>query len=194
MKISAILLGAGESKRMGCDKLSLPWGRRTILDHCLQTLLRSKVKEVIVVVNERTERIIRHRSEKKVKVVMNPDYQRGMSCSIRYGIKNLSPESDGMLIALGDQPLLKAQTINVLLEAFEREDSKIIIPSFKGRKGHPVIFPRTYKEKLLRLRGDEGGKSIIMKHPEKVCIVPVKSPGVIRDIDTWEDYRNLTRK
>ncbi len=189
MKISAILLGAGESKRMGRDKLSLPWGKKTMLEHCLQTLLYSRVEEVIVVVNERTEKIVCHRNEKRVKVVLNPYYRRGMSSSIHCGIQHLNPKSAGILIALGDQPLLKTQTINALLEAFEREEGKIILPSFRRRRGHPVIFHRTFKEELLRLRGDAGGKSILMRHPGEVCIIPVRSEGVIRDIDIWEDYK-----
>lgn len=194
LNISAILLGAGESKRMGEDKLSLPWGKRTILEHCLQTLSRSRVREVIVVVNERTERIVRHRSGKRVKVVTNPDYRRGMSSSIRWGLKHLSPDCEGILIALGDQPLLKSQTINALVKAFGREKSKIVLPSFKGRRGHPVIFPRTYEKELLRLRGDEGGKTILMKHAENVRIIPVKSEGVLKDIDTWGEYKKEVKK
>ncbi len=189
LNISAILLAAGESKRMGKEKLSLPWGKRTILERCLQTLLASRVKEVIVVVNERTERILRHWSGKRVKVVTNPGYRRGMSSSIRWGIKHLSPECEGILIALGDQPLLRAQTINALVKAFVRDKSKIIIPSFKGEKGHPVIFPKNYERDLLGLRGDQGGKSIIKKHPKEICFVPVRSKGVLKDIDTWSEYK-----
>ena len=193
LNISAILLGAGESKRMGRKKLSLLWGKRTILEHCLQTLLRSRVKEVILVVNDRTEMIVRHWSKNRVKVVVNPDYRKGMSISIRCGLKALNPKSGGILIALGDQPFIKTRTINALIGAFGRAEGKIIVPSFRGRRGHPVIFHRKYEEELLRLRGDAGGKTIIMKHPEDVHIIPVKSEGVIRDIDTWRDYKKELR-
>ena len=188
LKISAILLGAGESKRMRKDKLSLPWGKKTILEHCLQTLLRSRVKEVVIVLNDQTKEINHRLGKKKIKVVVNPDYKKGMSTSIRCGLKALDPNSDGILIALGDQPFLKTRTINAIVGAFGRGEGKIIVPSFKGRRGHPVIFHRKYEEELLRLRGDAGGKTIIMKHPEDVHIIQVKSEGVIRDIDIWEDY------
>lgn len=187
--ISAILLGAGESKRMGKDKLSLPWGKKTIFEQCLQTLQRSKVKEVIVVLNRRNKGLVPVLSGAGGKVVINPDSKKGMSLSIRRGLQSVSPKSRGVLIALGDQPLLKTQTINALIEVFEKGESEIIAPSFKGRRGHPVIFHRKHVKELLKLRGDAGAKSMIERHPEKVCIVPVKSPGVIRDIDTWEDYR-----
>lgn len=188
MKISAILLGAGESKRMGKDKLALPWGKRTMLEHCAQTLLRSKVDEVLLIVNEKTERIARHLNDRRMKVILNPHFRKGMSSSIRWGMKNLNPQSKGILIALADQPFLKAKTVNALVETF-RKKKKIIVPSFNGKRGHPVIFPRTYEKELLRLRGDEGGRSILQKHPEEVHFIPVKSVGVLRDIDTWEDYQ-----
>jgi len=191
--ISAILLGAGESKRMRKDKLSLPWGKKTILEHCLQTLLRSRVKEVVIVLNDRMKEINHHLGKKKVKVVINPSYKKGMSTSIRCGLKALNPKSGGILIALGDQPFIKTQTINALVGAFGRAEEKIIVPSFRGRRGHPVIFHRKYEEELLRLRGDAGGKTILMKHPEDVRIIPVKSEEVLRDIDTWEDYKKELR-
>ena len=191
LKISAILLGAGESKRMGKNKLFLSWGKRTILGHCLQALLRSMVKEVVIVLNDQMKELDHRLDKKKVKVVVNPDYKNGMSTSIRCGLKALDPNSDGILIALGDQPFLKTRTINALIEVFGRAEGKIIVPSFRGRRGHPVIFDRKYEEELLRLRGDAGGKTIMMKHPEDVHIVPVKSEGVIRDIDIWEDYLSL---
>ncbi|MDI6764544.1 MAG: molybdenum cofactor cytidylyltransferase [Thermodesulfobacteriota bacterium] len=192
--VSAILLGAGESKRMGRDKLFLPWGKETIFEHCLQSLLCSRVNEVVVVVNSRMKEMAERLKKKKIKVIINPDYRKGMSGSIRYGMKAIDSQSDGILIALGDQPFLKRRTIDALIGAFRRGEGEIIVPSFRGRRGHPVIFHRKYEEELLRLRGDAGGKTIMMKHPEDVRIIPVKSEGVIRDIDTWGDYRKVLRK
>ena len=193
MKISAILLGAGESKRMGRDKLLLPWGKRTILEHCLQVLLRSKIKEVIVVLNPQNTVLTNGLGEKRIKVVLNPDYKKGMSSSIRRGIRALNPKSDGILIALGDMVFLRSRTIDAILRAFREEKGNIILPSFRGRQGHPVLFHRKYKGELLKIKGDTGGKSIIMKHPEDVFVIQVKSRGVIRDIDTWVEYKKELR-
>lgn len=193
LNISAILLGAGESKRMGKEKLSLPWGKKTIFEHCLRTILRSEASEVIIVLNDRMKETAHRLDKKGVKVVLNPAYRKGMGTSIRCGLKVLDPKSDGILIALGDQPFVKTQTINALIGAFKKGKGGIIVPSFRGRRGHPVIFHRKYEEELLRLRGDAGGKTIVMKHPEDVRIIPVKSEGVIRDIDTLEDYKKGLR-
>jgi len=194
MKISAILLGAGESKRMGKDKLFLPWGRTTVLEHCLKVLLRSRAGEVIVVLQESKGAIGEAGKSPKVKVVNNPDYLEGMSSSIRKGVRVADPKSAGILIAFGDMPFIRPQTINALIRAFEKAKRRIVVPMLHGRRGHPVIFPRTYEGELLRLEGDTGGRAILMKHPEAVLTIPVQSEGVLRDLDTWTDYEGALKK
>jgi len=197
--ISAILLGAGESKRMKVNKLSLPWGSETIFEHCFNTLLRSAVQEIIVLLNPRNEgmkRWFEKRSAsttKKVKVIFNPYYKRGMSTSIHKGLQVMDPRSEGILISLGDQPSLKTKTINVLLHAFQQEKGEIIVPSYRGMSGHPVIFHRKYEKELLKLRGDTGGKPILLKYSERIKTISVRSEGVIKDIDTREDYQKALR-
>jgi molybdenum cofactor cytidylyltransferase len=173
---------------MGVDKLSLPWGRRTILEHCFETLLRSEVEELVVVLGIRNKEVKNLFQGRKVKVVINPHSKRGMSTSIRKGLQAIHPSSDGILIALGDQLFLKTRTINALIRAFGQGKGGIVVPSFQGKKGHPVIFHRRYKRELLNLKGDVGGRSIIERHPEDVRVVPVKSIGVVKDVDTWQDY------
>jgi molybdenum cofactor cytidylyltransferase len=191
--ISAILLGAGQSKRMGVDKLSLPWGRETILGHCFNTLLGSDVQELVVVLGIQNEGLKNLFQGRRVKVVVNPYSNEGMSTSIRRGIEALRPRNDGILIALGDQPFLKTRTINVLIHAFEQGRGRIIVPSFRGRRGHPAIFDRRYKRELLNLEGDVGGRSVIERHPKDVRVVLVKSVGVVTDVDTWQDYKQQLR-
>jgi len=191
--ISAILLGAGESTRMGVDKLSLPWGRGTVLEHCFNTLLGSDVQELVVVLGIRNQGVKELFHGRKVKVVINPYSNKGMSTSIRRGIEALRPRSGGILIALGDQPFVKTRTINALIHAFDQGRGGIIVPSFRGRRGHPIIFDQKYKRELLSLEGDVGGKSVIERHPDDVRVVSVKSMGVVRDIDTWQDYKHYLR-
>ena len=187
-RISAVLLGAGESKRMGVDKLSLPWGRKTMLEHCFETLLRSQVQELVVVLSIRNKGIRNLFQGRKVRIVVNPLSKMGMSASIRRGLQEIHPHCHGILIALGDQPLLKTSTINALIRTFDQGKGGIIVPSFRGRRGHPVIFQRRFKKELLNLKGDAGGRSIIESHLEDVRVVPVKSIGVVKDVDTWPAY------
>jgi molybdenum cofactor cytidylyltransferase len=191
--ISAVLLGAGASKRMGVNKLLLPWRRKTVLEHCFETLHQSKVQEVVIVLNIRNKEIVNLFQGLKVKIIVNPYSKRGMSTSIRKGLEAIHPRCDGILIALGDQPFLKTRTINALIRAFDQGKEGIIIPSFQGRHGHPVIFHRRYKRELLNLKGDVGGRSVIERHPGDSRVVPIKSIGVVKDIDTWQDYRRELR-
>ena len=195
VNISAILLGAGESKRMGRDKLSLPWGKETVLEHCLGILLRSEVQEIILVLSNLAQRKKIRCDHSKIKVVLNPRYREGMSTSIRRGLQVIDPRSQGVLIALADQPRLKTRTINCLIHAFALGKGKIVIPSFQKKMGHPVIFHRRYEGELKRLKGDVGGRSILEGHSREVTKVRVRSEGVIKDIDTWKDYgRELKRR
>ena len=189
VRVSAILLGAGESKRMGMNKLALPWGRKTVFERCLRALLQSKVNEIVVVLSAKTREMRSLLESAGVKVVMNPFSKKGMSTSIRSGVRAVDPGSEGILIALGDHPFLKSRTIDALMGAFVRGKGMIVIPRFQGKKGHPVIFHRSYQKELLNLKGDVGARSVIERHPEEVWVVDVRSEGVVRDIDTQDDYR-----
>ena len=160
-----------------------------MLEHCFETLLRSEVHELIVVLSSPNKGIRNLFRGRKVRRVINPLSKMGMSASIRKGLQEIRPHCHGILIALGDQPFLKTRTINALIRTFERGKSGIVVPSFRGVRGHPVIFDRRYKRELLNLKGDVGGRSILERHPEDVQVVPVKSIGVIKDVDTWPAYK-----
>jgi molybdenum cofactor cytidylyltransferase len=188
-KVCAVLLGAGESRRMGVDKLSLPWGRKSILEHCFEILLKSEIHELVVVLSTRNKEGQNQFRGRKVRTVVNPLSKMGMSSSIRRGLRKIHPRCHGVLIALGDQPFLKTRTINALIHTFDQGKGRIIVPSFRGIRGNPVIFDRRFKKELLRLRGDVGGRSVVESHPEDVRVVPMKSIGVIQDVDTRSAYQ-----
>ncbi len=160
-----------------------------MLERCFETLLRSEVHELVVVLSVRNKAVRDHLQGRKVRTVINPLSKMGMSASIRRGLREIHPDGRGILIALGDQPLLKTRTINALIRAFNQGKKGIVLPSFRGVRGHPVIFHRRFKRELLTLRGDVGGRSIIESHPEDVRVVPVRSIGVIKDVDTWPAYQ-----
>jgi molybdenum cofactor cytidylyltransferase len=184
---------------MKVNKLSLPWGRETIFEHCFNVLLRSTAGEVIVVLNPQNEGMKRQfqkmsaSATKRVRVAFNPHYKQGISTSIHKGLQVIDPRSSGVLISLGDQPFLKTRTINVLLRAFHQGRGEIVVPSFQGMKGHPVIFHRMFRKELLKLRGDTGGKPILLKYSQQIKTIPVRSEGVIKDIDTREAYEKALR-
>jgi len=188
--ISAILLAAGESKRMGKPKQLMPFGQNTVVEQVIDNLLSSVVNEVIVVVGYRAEEVIKSIVSKPVKIAINPNYQQGMSTSIIAGLNLVDSRAQAVMLALGDQPLINSRTINRLIEEFYNHDKGIAIPTYQGGRGHPIIFAIKYKEKLLELKGDIGGRQIVKDHPDDILEVAVDAESIITDIDTISDYQS----
>lgn len=188
--VSAILLAAGESKRMGGVKLSLPFGSSTILEQTVDTLLDSRIDNVIVVLGHRIVEMKKLIASRPATIALNSDYCGGMSTSVLAGLNLASDNARGIMLALADQPLVDSQTINHLLDAFNTHDKGIIMPVYQGERGHPVIFASRYKGELLGLKGDVGGREVIDRHPDDILEVDVNCRGVCVDIDTMECYHS----
>jgi len=186
--VSAILLAAGESKRMGKPKLLLPFGKGTILGQTIDNLLSSKVNEIIVVVGYRAQEMIKAIANRPVKVVVNPIYHQGMSTSIIVGLNLVDNKAQRLMIALADQPLINNKIFNRLVEESLGANKGITIPIYRGKRGNPIIFSTKYKEKLLSLKGDVGGKQIIKQHPDDILEVAIDSKSINIDIDTMGNY------
>lgn len=174
---------------MGKTKQLLSFGDSTILEHVVENLLRSKIGELVLVLGHDSGRIKARFEGASIKLTLNPDYQQGISTSIICGVRAANPQSQAYLIALGDQPLIKSEVVDQLIAAYKSSGKGIIVPAFSGMAGHPVIFDLKYREDLLSLTGDRGGKSIVTAHPEDVFQVEVDTASVIYDIDKWEDYQ-----
>ncbi len=192
--ISAILLAAGESKRMGQPKQLLPFRGSTLLGQIVENLLQSQAAETIVVLGSQAEKIIPQIAGEPVKIVVNQDFDQGMSSSIKCGLSHISEAADGVMIVLGDQPLIEKETIDLLIERHRQSERGIILPVHNGTRGHPVIFKMKYKDELLRLTGDIGGKQIVERHPSDVLEVEVDSESVVMSIDAESDYQSLVGK
>jgi molybdenum cofactor cytidylyltransferase len=188
--LSAILLAAGESKRMGEPKQLMPLGSSTLVGQAIDNLLNASVDETIVVVGHKAEEITKAIATKPVKIMLNPNYRQGMSTSIIAGLILVDPKSQAVMLALGDQPLVASQTINQMIEAFNNQNKGIAVPTHKGKRGHPIIFAIRYKPELMELEGDIGGREILQRHPEDILEVAVDSESVITDINTQEDYQS----
>lgn len=193
-RISAIILAAGESKRMGKPKQLLPIGESTILEKTIANFLASQVFEVIVVVGYQAEEMTVRLSGKSVKTVLNTAYRQGMSSSISAGIKSIDSKAQGILLALADQPFIDSMIINRIIGGFNAGCKGIAVPCYRGKRGHPVIFARKYEDELAALRGDVGGRKIITRHPDDVIEVDVDSAAIIADIDTLDDYKSQRAK
>jgi molybdenum cofactor cytidylyltransferase len=190
--ISAIVLAAGEARRMGETKQLLPWRGKTVLEHVLDTLLSSSVDEVVLVLGHEAERVLEKVAIREIKVVFNPDYQKGMSTSLRRGFMAMNKDAEGFLVVLADQPAVTPEIIDRLIDSFRRvrPGKNIVAPSFRGRRGHPVLFGRKYREEFGGLTGEVGGREILARHPEDILALEVDTDAVLIDLDTPEDYQS----
>ncbi|MFC1917090.1 molybdenum cofactor cytidylyltransferase [Chloroflexota bacterium] len=192
--VSAIVLAAGSSRRLGKPKQLLPIGDTTILERTLDNVLDSRVNEVVLVLGYQAEKIAGVIAGRAVKVAVNLDYKKGMSAAIKLGLSLIDENTHGIMLVLADQPFVDGKTINRLLESFSVSDKDIIAPTYHGQMGHPVVFSAGYRQELLALEGDVGGREIMARHPGKVREVPVDCEGVVLDIDTPDAYHIACQK
>ena len=186
--VSAILLAAGLSERMGEPKQIMPLGNSTIVEQTIDNLLGSRVSGVIVVLGHRAEEMIKAIANRPVKIIVNPIYHQGMSTSIVKGLSLVNNRAQAIMVALADQPLINSQTINRLIEESLGYDKGIVIPTYQAERGHPIIFASEYKEELLGLEGDIGGRQTIKEHPNDTLEVIADSKAITMDINTINDY------
>ncbi len=191
-KISAIVLAAGSSSRMGpINKLLLPHlGQKSIIRSVVERILRSDVKEVIIVLGHQAERVKEDLSELNIRFVTNPHFTSGMTSSIQCGAAAAGPDTSGILICLGDMPLLTPEDYRRVTAAVTGE-RQIISPVYEGQKGHPVFFSHHFIPDILAHNEPEGCKSIVTRN--KVVLDRVISPNahILQDIDRPEDYDKL---
>jgi len=194
--ISAIILAAGESKRMGQAKQLLGIGGKALLQQVLDAVLDSDVDEVILVLGHEAEGIRSAMDVRRARVVVNPDYARGMSTSIQEGLKALDKRSEAFFIVLGDQPEIRPAVYNRLIREFRRgrPSADILLPAYQGKKGHPALFSIKYLAESFKITGDVGFREIVQKHPEEVLLVDVDTAAILADLDTPEDYREYLQK
>ena len=191
--ISAIILAAGESRRMGThNKLLLQIGAEELIRKFVKSVCASVVDNVLVVVGHEAEKIKTVLQDQDLKFVNNNCYEKGMTTSIQSGVQAASLESVGLMICIADLPFAETSDFNYLIQAFtdlrRRESSLIIVPIFKGQRGNPVLFSEEFRDKLLAHNG-EGCKGIVSKYPQSVREVIMENDNLLRDIDTPEDYK-----
>jgi molybdenum cofactor cytidylyltransferase len=187
--ISAIVLAAGKSERMGSPKALLPISGRTFLENVLDAISRTSIEQTIVVVGHHQKEI--EASLRLPSVVFNPDYEKGMITSFQAGIRALSWDASGAFLFLVDHPLVEAATIEAMI--MNLAPNRIILPTFQGRRGHPVLFSADVLEEILALPSTEGANIVVRKDPGRIVEVPVNAPGILVDIDTPEQFEQLRR-
>ena len=192
--LSAILLAAGQSRRMGAFKPLLPFGGRTVLEACVGNLLAAGVGEVVVVVGHRGAEVRARLAHMPVRFALNAEAGSEMAASIARGVEQLSEEAQTVLIALGDQPAVTPDIIGRVLEAHRQLGARFVVPEYEGRGGHPVLIDLAYRAELLSLDPARGLRALFERHRAEVRRVSVVSPYVRRDMDTWADYCALYKE
>lgn len=186
----AIILAAGESKRMGSPKMLLPFSGSTMLETVLQNVKGAGLKNIIVVLGEKNDKILELVSNAHVMHCYNDDYKSGMLSSVQCGFRNIPEDFDAALVFQGDQPLISPLSVRSVIEEYISADFGIVIPVFAKKRGHPILIDSKYRDKIEKLDPSKGLRSLASLYPEDVLEVETNDPGILRDFDTYEDYIN----
>ncbi|MDD3627210.1 MAG: nucleotidyltransferase family protein [bacterium] len=190
-KLSAIILAAGESSRMGSPKALLTIGKITFLEKIFNNLQLCNFNEVLCVVGKDLEKIKIAHSKLFINYISNENYTDGQLSSIKKGLQSIKQDSEGIFLTLVDMPLITIETMRKLISVWTENPDKIIIPKYEEKGGHPVIFPRRFFDQLLNAPLDEGARTVVYGNPESVIRVEVSDPGVRKDFDYPEDLTEL---
>ena len=188
--ISAILLAAGESRRMGEFKQLLRLGEKSFVEHCVDNLLGSRVSEVIVVTGHRDLEVRRVVGDRTVRFAHNLDFKSGMSSSIKCGVRAVSETTRACLLALVDQPQIGADVINGVIDTYVAP-TLIVIPTYEGKRGHPILLDLRLKEEILAMDPEQGLRQVVRAHQDNLAHVEVSSRAVLEDCDVLEDYERI---
>jgi molybdenum cofactor cytidylyltransferase len=189
MRVAAIVLAAGQSRRMGFPKALLPIGQQTFLGRVIDTLSASRIADVYVVLGCDHERILAAVDVRPARVVLNPDWPQGQLSSLLAGLRAAAADRyDAIVMALVDHPLIDIDTVNGILAAFEQTGRAIVLPVHDGRRGHPVLFAARLVPELLAAPADQGARAVVRAHAQEILEVRSPAPGILADIDTPELY------
>jgi molybdenum cofactor cytidylyltransferase len=192
--IAALVLAAGRSARMARHKLLLPLGDRALVAHAVTAACASAAEPVIVVLGREAEQVRAALPSGRFLTVENPRFAEGLATSLRVGLATVPSRCVGALVLLGDQPLITPALINRLLAAARVEPDAICAASYAGHRGNPVCFPRCFLDALAALAGDDGGRVVLARHPDRVRLVECADVGMELDADTPNDYQRLIER
>jgi molybdenum cofactor cytidylyltransferase len=192
--IWAIILAAGESKRMHEPKLLLPYGERSIIETVIARAVSSKVDRTLLVLGAHQGKILQKTKGQPVQIVVNEDFVSGMLSSVQKGFNSLPEGTRAALVLLGDQPSISSAIIDKIIEGYKQSRKGIVLPTFNQERGHPVLIDLKYREEINRLSPDVGLRGVVYSHPDDVFEVPIGTSSVLQDIDTPQDYKKELAK
>jgi molybdenum cofactor cytidylyltransferase len=193
--ISAIILAAGQSKRMGQPKLLLPWGHVTVLEHVIAVFTNAGIKDILVVTGSAHDQIqqilYNSRENYPVRSVHNKEYENGeMLSSIQCGLKDLTEKAfSAAMIGLGDQPQVQSGSVRSVRDAFLQTGNPLIVPSYRMRRGHPWLVARPLWIELRERSVTQTSRDFLNTHAKHIHYVEIETPSILEDLDTPEEYR-----
>ncbi len=193
--ISAIVLAAGMSRRMGRPKLLLPLNDELVIQRVVRTVTAAAVDETIVVVGHQRAAMEEALRGFPVRIVYNPDYAQGeMLSSIQAGLRAALSQATAALIVLGDQPGISTAIVNQMVAALRDHAGRFCLPTYDGRRGHPIGLPRRFWPEVLSQGWDASLRDVLRRHPEAIVEVPVTDEVVLIDMDTPDDYTQVVAR
>lgn len=189
--VAGVVLAAGGSTRFGRPKQLLDWGGKPLVAHVADVALDAGLDPVIVVVGCEAERVRQALGERPVVVATNWRWEEGLSTSVQIGLAMLPPRTEAAVFLQCDQPLVGPSLIGRLVARWQETDALIVHPTHGGRRATPVLFARPLFAELAAVRGDEGGRSLIVRYADRVATVEVEEPDLLTDVDTEGQYARL---
>jgi molybdenum cofactor cytidylyltransferase len=189
--LTAIILAAGYSSRMGRLKPLLPLGETTVVERAIGLFRENRIPDIRVVVGHDHERLTPVLRSYPVSIVMNPDYPEGMFSSVRTAVRSLGPATAAFFLLPVDVPLVRPFTVKRLLDAYETSADRILMPAFKGRPGHPPLIPASLAGAITGADGTGGLRGVLASHAHLIRMVEVPDNHMRFDLDTPKDYAGL---
>jgi molybdenum cofactor cytidylyltransferase len=194
-EIWAIILAAGESKRMGFPKMLLTFNGLTMIEHVIRNIKMSEVNRTLVVLGANRDEIINLVTKESLQQCYNENFKSGMLSSVRCGFRNLPDEVQAVLVFQGDQPFIGPAVINSVISAYRTSGKGIVIPVCGNKRGHPLLVDIRYRSAIDKISDNEGLHWLPRKFSDDVLEVSTDDQGILRDVDTMEDYvREINKK
>ena len=189
--ISALILAAGQSKRMGQPKMLLPWGGTTVLGQVIEIIQRAGLEDILVVTGGAREQVERIVASCGLRVTHNDKFENSeMLSSLQTGLRALreNPSAEAALIVLGDQPQVREGSVRAVANRFGETGSSLVVPSYRMRRGHPWLAARPLWEEILQLKPPLSPRDFLNRHASEIDYVEADNPSILSDLDTYADY------
>ena len=190
--LAAVILSGGESRRMGSPKALLPYQGRPFLEHLLAITKHPKIGVRRIVLGAHAGPILKALEIQAEEVVINEEWEKGQLSSIHAGLRSLPAGTDGMLLCLVDHPLVSASIVNDLVEKFCARHKLIVLPTYNGQRGHPIIFSSRLYDELLAAPMDVGARAVVWAHAGEIEEVPTSEEGVVLNLNDPQTLKRMT--